>query len=249
QMVLVADRYLLLPSLGFALCVAVGLARINPFRARVALSAVLVVAASIRTLDARTNWSSSLALWERAVTTNPADGDAWSKYTEALVEAHDPERAFEVVSEGEKHSRSPRLLMRKALLVLDRGDRAEGMRLMQQAADGGEFRAMTNLALLLLEANEVERALGWARRGAAAAPLYANGQRALGKIALQAQRSEEALAAFERAYTLEPGVLSNRFNLALALIAVGRPGDARPHLEACVADPVLGPRARQLLGR
>lgn len=249
QMVLVADRYLLLPSLGVALCVAAGLSRITPTRARVALGAVLVLAASIRALDARTSWASPTALWERAVATNPADGEAWSMYAQGLIDAQDPARAYEIVSEGLKHSRSPRLLMRKALLLLDHGDRAEGVALMRQAAEGGEFRAMTNLALLLLDAGQIDEALAWARRGATGAPLYANGQRALGKVALQAQRLDEALTAFERAYTLEPGSLSNRFNLALALIALGRPEDAREHLEACLADPVLGPRARQLLAR
>jgi tetratricopeptide (TPR) repeat protein len=249
QMVVVADRYLLLPSLGFALVAATLLSRISITWARNALIAALVIASTARAIDARSNWQSGMQLWQRAVATNPADAEAWSAYANAIAEAGDPQLAERITQEGLEHGRSPKLVLRQALLVLARGDRANGLALMREAANGGEFRSMTNLALLLSQDGNTAEALDWARRSVVLAPLYANGQRVLGKLALEANNANEALTAFERAYTLEPHNLTNRYNLALALLRLGRADEARAHLEACLADPTLAPRARPLLGQ
>ncbi len=77
--------------------------------------------------------------------------------------------------------------------------------------------------------------------------MYPNGHRILGKMLLAADRTDEALAEWQRAYALEPGNRENRLNLGVALVAQKRYDDARPHLVACLLDPVLGPRARALL--
>lgn len=246
EMVVVADRYLLLPSLGFALIVAALVSRIQIAWARDALLATLVIASTARAIDARSNWESSATLWRRAVDTNPADGIAWSMYAEAVPDA---DTANEIVQKGLSHVRSPRLVMRQALLLLARGDHAQGVALMREAAKGGEYRAMTNLALSLAQEGKQAEALEWARRSVAAVPLYANGQRVLGKILLDTDQPHAAVTAFERAYALEPNNLTNRYNLALALIRVGRADEARAHLQACLQDPMLASRARQLMGR
>ena len=243
---MVAERYLLVPSLGLALAIAFGISRIPRTWARRTVIAVLVIASVLRTLEARASWRDNEALWLNAVDVNPADGGAWNMYSETLADAGDAERASLAVDEGLRHSQAPRLVMRKALIVLPT-DRAAGLALMREAADANEYRAMSNLALLLLADHELPTALAWARRSVTIAPLYPAGQRALGKIALEAQLPGEALVAFQHAYALEPRSLANRFNLGLALLALHRDADARPHLEACLADPQLGSRARALL--
>ena len=245
--VLVADRYLLLPTLGAALALAIGVSRIPIARARRALLATLVVAASLRAIDAQTNWRDNLTLWQRATSTNPGDGYAWSMYAEALMEEGRNDLAFDVVKEGLRHSRTPRLLLRKALLVVWGGTRAHAIGAMRDAAVAGEPRAMMNLGLLLLQAGELTEAFDWAQRGAVALPMHAPAQRALGKVALAVGRPGLALDAFERALRYEPTNPANRFNLALALVALHRPAEARPHLEACLGAPALAWRARKLL--
>lgn len=245
--VVLADRYLLVPSLGLALCVAAAIVMLREPRLRVALACALVLALAMRTLDAQANWRDPVTLWQRAVAVNPTDGDAWSMYAEALDDAGEPQQAVEAVLRGVHHSSSPRLVMREALIVLEHGSRDRGVKLMRDAAQAGEPRAMTNLALLELADGQTADALAWARKGAAASPLYANGQRIHGKVALAAHEPAEALAAFRQALALEPQGAANQLNLALALIELGRKPEARPYLEAVSHDPGLGPRARALL--
>lgn len=213
QMVIVADRYLLLPTLGLGLVVAVAILRIGNTRLRTAVAAVLVLAACLRTLEARVSWASPVALWQHAVQMNPDDGDAWSMYAESLDDAGAHEQAVAVVEAGLRHTNEPRLLMRKGLLLLERNGGNEGAALVEKAAEAGEYRAMANFALLRLQVGRLDDALMWARRAVATAPLYAAGQRTLGKVALAANRPEEALQAFEAAYRLEPQRPENRVNV------------------------------------
>ena len=242
--VLVADRFLLIPTLGFALAVALLASRIAHARIRIALISVIALACALRTLDAQSNWLDSESLWQRAVAANPADGDAWALYAEAVAEDHErPDVVFAILREA---PRTPRVRLRVALLTLRYGKRADGIGKMRDAAVAGEYRAMANLALLLLQDGKHDEALGWARRSVEAAPNYVNGQRARGKVALAMGKADEALAAFERAYALEPRNLSNRFNMGLALRALGRFTEAQPHFDACLADPKLGPQVRAL---
>jgi tetratricopeptide (TPR) repeat protein len=229
--------------------------RISRARLRAIVIAVVAIAAALRTLDAQGNWASTEALWARAVESNPDDGEAWSFYAEALDEAGDHALAEQVVDEGLRHVESRRLLLRKALLLVNSGHHDEALPLFQRAAEMGEPKAMANLALIELADSEkpgapprlLADALAWARRGAAAAPTSAHAHRTHGKVALAAREADEALAAFTRAYELEPENLGNRYNLALALLALHRPADAISHLEACAADPELAPRAAAAL--
>jgi protein O-mannosyl-transferase len=245
----VADRYALWPTLGLALAAAIAIVHLPTRRARLALALVIGLAELARSLDAQSSWASSAALWERAVGSDPADGNAWSMYAEALASSGRVDLAEAVVAEGLQHAPSPRLELRQALLLLMQGRRAEAGPILERAARGGEPRAMENLALLLLEAGRTDEAQGWAARAAAAAPFTASAQRAHGKIALAGGRAADALAAFTAAYRLEPQNLGNRYNLALALIALHRGAEARAHLEACLADATLHDRAAAALSR
>ncbi|MEJ7603180.1 MAG: hypothetical protein WKG01_35155 [Kofleriaceae bacterium] len=246
HMVAVADRYALFLTIGFALVVAAAVVRIPRALIRNAVVVALVVLAAVRTFDAQGSWASSLALWERAVTSNPADGVAWSMFAEALDSAGEPALAEAAVEQGLTHSQEPRLLMRRGLLLLGRGDRAGAMPAFRAAAEAGEPRAMANLALLELESGRIAEALGWARRGAAAAPHLAHARRTHGKVALTAKLHEEALTAFQWAYAIEPSAV-NRYNLAITLVELGRIAEAMPHLEACAADAQIGDVAKRVL--
>lgn len=247
QMVFVADRYLLFPLLGVTLAIAEGIRRIPSRRGRWALLGALVVACMLRSLDAQATWRDDLTLWQRAVTSNSSDADAWSMYAEAAMEAGHMDLAFEAVTHGLRETRSPRMLLRKALFLQRAGRRDAALEAMREAAEAGEPRAQMNLGLLLLDRGNLGEALVWTRRGAEALPMHAAAHRAYGKVALAAKRTELALSEFERALALEPRSCANQYNLALALVGVGRGHDAKGYLDACRADPDLAPRVRALL--
>jgi protein O-mannosyl-transferase len=245
--VLVADRYLLLPTLGIALAIGAGVIALRDTRLRIAALVAVVALAGLRAWDAQTAWGDDVALWERALASNPDDGDVWATYAELLFERGTPDLAEDAVARGLARARTPRLVLRAGLILLARGERAEGVQMIREAAQAGEPRAKANLALLLFDDRKLDEALAWARQAASEAPLYVNAQRAHGKVALELKHFDEALAAFERAYALEPGALANRYNLGVTLVALGRGAEARPHLEACLADPQLAPGARAAL--
>jgi protein O-mannosyl-transferase len=245
HMVAVADRYAMFMTLGLALAAAVGLMRIPSARVRAVAIAAVAVLAAVRTFDAQSKWGGSLLLWERAVESDPANPDSWSLYADALASAGYPELAEAAVAEGLRHRHSPRLVLRRAMLLLERGDRTAGLPLLRQAAEEGEPRAMANLALAEREAGHLDEALRWARLGAARAPRLAHTRRARGLAALDARHDDEALAELRAANDLEPSA-TNRINLGLALLVVGRPADALHYLEASTGDPIYGARARQL---
>jgi Flp pilus assembly protein TadD len=251
QMVLVADRYMLFPTLGIALVAGWAIVQVERLWLRRLLVIVLVATAALRTLDAQAAWRDTEALWERAVLSNRADGGAWAMYVAAIIkpmsDAGELQRAEAVVAEGLRHSQSPRLVLQQALLAL-RSDRSRGLQLMRQAAEGGEPIAMANLALMLLEDGQLDHALTWARQGARLRP-NAHAQRTLGKVALAKGNVPEASAAFRVAYALDPRDCGNRINLALALMYQSKGAEAVPLLQGCVADPNLGDRARAELDR
>jgi tetratricopeptide (TPR) repeat protein len=237
---------LLISSLGLALALAVGLARLP--RLRSLAGAVVVIAFAARALDAQATWASSELVWERAVASNPNDGNAWAMYSEALDAEGRTAEAERVIETAFEHVRTPRLVLHAALVALDQGRRGEALALMTEAASEGEPRAAANLANLLAERNRLAEALLWARFTVVVAPNYASGHRIHGKIARMIDRySRESREAFSRAYQLEPNNAANRYNLGIAVGDAGHRDEARTLLESCLADRLMAPAARLAL--
>lgn len=249
QMVFVADRYLLVPSLALALALAFAITRIPTARARWALAVALCLGAAVRSFDAQRSWSSDLALWDRAMITSPRDGEAWSRYAQTLADAGNDEAAMAAVETGLARVRSSRLLLRKALFLLPLGRRDEARELLAEAANKGEPRAMANLALILAEDGQLDEALRWARNATSGEFPYVPGLSARGKIALEAGLAGEALEMFERVHALAPKDLVNRYNVALALIRLHRAPEALPHLIACAKSGEVGAACRAELAK
>ena len=244
--VLVADRYILFASLGAALALAAALQLVR-VRLRYVLIAAIVLVASLRAIDARGTWRDSLTLWQRATESNPLDGAAWSGYVAQLLEHDQPELADAALRVGLSHTREARLVLREAMIALDRGDRAHGIELLEEAARGGEPRAMANLAVLYMQSGRSEDALAWARQAVRVAPMYARGYRTLGEVALAQNKPMEAMLALSRAHALWPLDRATRYALALAMIELGLREQARPHLVACLGDPKVGVNCRDVL--
>ena len=248
QMVFVADRYLLVPTLGLALAVAIGISQITRPKLRPAALVVVALAFGFRALDAQSTWRSNETLWERAVASNPLDGAAWATYLETLDAEGRSDEGAHIITTALEHSRLPRLVMHAGLIALREGRTDDAFALMTEAASHGDPRAMANLANLLAKRGRLSDALRWARYATTAEPGYANGHRLRGKVArLIDQHSVESLHAFEAAYALEPDNSTNRYNLGIAYGDAGRTQAARTLLESCLADPNVGGAARTAL--
>ncbi|MFT3691805.1 MAG: tetratricopeptide repeat protein [Kofleriaceae bacterium] len=248
QMVFVADRYLLVPSLGAAIAIAWLISKLRP-RMRVMASVLVVIGFMLRAFVAQSGWADNEQLWDRAIASNPADGNAWAMYLEALDAEGRAADAQDIVTEALTHSRLPRLVMHAALTASALHHDDEALALMHEAAFHGEPRAMANYANMLAERGQLQEALRWARYATTAAPSYANGHRIRGKVArLIDQYSTESVHAFERAYTIDPGDAVNRYNLGIAYGDAKRTDDARKLLESCLDDPRLARPAQTALG-
>jgi tetratricopeptide (TPR) repeat protein len=201
HMVVAADRYLLLPTLGSSLVIAWALWRlpVSP-RARAALVAAIALASGARALDARSTWQSDRTLWQRAVESDPHDAAAWSHYAYSV---DDPAQAMAIVDDGIAHVDAPRLWLRKALLLLAAGDRDGGVTWLRRAAEAREPKAMADLAAVLLD-EDPGAALTWATGAVAIDPNSAQAQRTLGRAALATGSFELARTALQRAVDLEP---------------------------------------------
>lgn len=247
QMIVVADRYLLLPTLGLAIALAYAVLQISHPRLRRLLAAAILIAATLRTLDAASSWRDNVTLWQRASSSNPNDADACSSYALALIELGHGEAAVSIVDRCLERTRSPRLVLRKALLLAAHKHYDEAIALMRTIATPEYPRAMADIAILLDAGHREAEALALAREVGKVAPRYAIGHRTHGRLAFEAGQFEEARGAFQRAFDLEPRDAVNRYNLGLTLLSVQRPAEAYGHLVLCSLDPAIGHRCRQLL--
>jgi tetratricopeptide (TPR) repeat protein len=98
------DRYLYIPSVGFVLLVALGLARIfehgraRPKNLQLAGLAVLALAYALGTVTQQTYWASDLLLYSRAYTMAPHDNLICTNLGTALLDAGYPDGAIALYS-------------------------------------------------------------------------------------------------------------------------------------------------------
>jgi Flp pilus assembly protein TadD len=214
--VLVADRYLSFATLGLALAVALGTSAIASRRMRVALIATLVVTSGVRTFVAQDAWRDGVALWGRAVASNPDDGEAWGRYHVQLADAGDRVGAADALTHGLARTRHPRLLVDQAIELYGAGRRGEARALLREGATADDPYAMHNLALVLLADGQAAEALDWSRRAVASGSEHAELEDGLCQTAAAVGQRAEAVAAFERAQVIPPGDATTTSHLAAA---------------------------------
>jgi len=98
------------------------------------------------------------------------------------------------------------------------------------AIDPDDWNNQQNLALILTDLNQLERAESHARRAARLNPHDGAPHAALGAIHARREQHEQAVEEFETAVRLDPAPLAPRLLLAKSLEALGRLPDA---IDAC----------------
>lgn len=229
----IADRYLFLPLLGWAIAMATVLDQLSSQGLRRLVLGALVLVAAAFSLMQLPSWSSSRALYLDALELNPRDVDLLVQLARIDEEAGQStsadrwlERATSIAPDDH------RVLMRRAFVQLRRGDRAGAVETLRRAVSlTDDDRVRSNLALLLLRDGQLEEALELARAAVARRPFHAHNQRVLGLVALEARHLEEAERAFTEALRYEPNNPQNWQNMAALRAAQGREGEAREILE------------------
>ncbi len=247
-----ADRYLLLPSLG--VCVAAGalLWRIERIRLRWALIGALVISAALLSLLQTRSWSSDEALYRQALTAHPRHVPSMLALSRLASQRGQPLEAKRWLARATTIApKSEAVLVRRAFAALRRGDRADAIRAFRRAASQPRAdRARANLALLLSRQERHAEALRYAESAVKVRRLKAHNHFALGRVALAAGKLSRAARALRRAEELRPGDLRTQLALVELELRQGKRAPARERLERLLSRTPAArsdPRVRPLL--
>jgi len=218
------ERYLYLPSAGFALLVAWGASRLGHRGRRGTVVAAVAMLAMLAAYSAGTVrrtpvWRNSLTLWQDAVTRSPGSAIARMNHGYALMYDGQDERGRQELREA------VRLDPEIYRYELDRGAAYARKGLLDKAMlafhaalalDPGCAPAYFNLALLYEQQGRRELAETHYRRALALDPGYAEAHNNLGILLAGSGRFDEAAFHFETAVRLDPGDRDYRDNLERA---------------------------------
>jgi hypothetical protein len=207
---LAADRYMLLPSIGFCMVLGVALPALGARIPRTVLYNTLVVVFFVSecmlTLLQSHTWSSDRLLYEQALRANIHNIDAWMQLVRIEREAGAVDRAHIRLLEAERrwpdHSR---VLIHRALLENDRGNQPAAVHALNRAVaiDPTSDQARANLALLIRRQDPM-RALALAEQAVRIRPLKHHNHYTLGVVLFDLGRWQDAQRCLLRARELQP---------------------------------------------
>ena len=249
---LAADRYLLLPSLGLCLLLALALTRIPHRNLGLAAGLALALTGGVLSAAQAGTWATTETLNQQALRARPNDLAALVQLS-ALARQEGDLRAASAYLERARsaHGEVSKVLLHQALLLLRQGKKDEAITTLRRAAraDPMADKPRANLAMLLSRRGRphLPEALDWARRAVKIRAQRPHNQRTLGMVALASHKLEEAETAFRRALDLQPHDPNNWYNLGLACAQQGKNGEARRYLGGALRIKPDMVKARDLL--
>ncbi len=232
---LAADRYLLLPSLGPCLLLALGLTRL-PYR-NLGLAAGLALALTGGILSAAQagTWATTESLNKQALRARPGDLGALLQLSALERDAGDLKAAHAYLEQARaRHGEVSKVLLHRALLLIRMGQPERAIPALRRAAklDPTADKPRANLAMLLMKRGprHLPEALDWARRAVWVRITRPHNHRTLGMVALAAGKLEEAETAFRGALERQPHNPVNWYNLGLACAQRGKTAEAKRYL-------------------
>ena len=207
---LMADRYLLLPSAGFAIIIAA----VWPERLRIA-PPIYVIGLGALTALRLPIWQHSEALWRDVTEKQPLEPRGWSALSGVYQDQGRLDLAFQTTQQGLQLIKAPVLYQSLGLIHLKQGERAEAIQSLGLAwsQDKQLRKAGNNLALTLHRSGELEAAQVVADELCNLHPLYASGWNTRGAILLDRGQLLTAEESFLQALELDPLLLSAMTNL------------------------------------
>ena len=219
-----AERYLYLPSMGFALvlaCVLDAVRRRVPRGTVVAsgIVAVLALTYAVGTVARNPVWKDSLTIWEDAVRKSPQSGVAQFNYGAALRFHGRKQEGMEAIRRAAVLE--PGLVGReigKGRSYAEQGKFMKAMLAFHSALilDPGNAEAHFGLAVLYESRGSIEAAIHEYRQVLASRPDFAEVHNNLGVLHASQGRIEEAVPHFEAAVRLRPDDPDYRANLERA---------------------------------
>lgn len=247
---LVADRYLLLPSVGLCLALAGALPRRLVLPLGIGLALLQAPFAAHRSLA----WRDSVRLWADAVESTPSLSDLRVRLAGALTARGAPgdrEAAGRVLAQAEaEFPDAPDVVASLALHRMEEGDpRAEEGLLRALALDPDHRKALNNLVVLRLQQGRAAETEVACARLAAVHPGYPEGWNTCGVAAMRRGDLERAQAAFEEVLRQQPFDASAPCNLGAVAWLRGDPVAAAAAWTTCLERDPTQAEARQGLER
>lgn len=214
---IMADRYMLLPSMGFVVAIALGLHFFQQRWAWIVVWVFLLALSAILTWKQTQTWASSRSLYEHACFVHPGWVNGMMQLAHLEASQGRVKRAMLWVQRAKQIDPfHPKIAVRESLLWLQQGQRDKAIAvLLRSASTHRDDKVRANLALLLQQSGRSQEAYRWAKEAVSIRSLIAHNQRVLGVIALELKQWEVAKAALHRAYQLEPHRRQNLVNLGV----------------------------------
>lgn len=206
----VAERFLLLPSVGACAVVGALLGRSGAARGMRHTAVAVLVAAGLAASIARAAvWRDEVALWDDAVRRAPGSAVAHGALGDALAAAG---RTEEAAREWQAAlDRDPALTAARLAWAAELARRGRPVEALEETEAAVRWRpenpvGWNHLGARLMGAGRADDAEAAFRRAVELSPRYGAALRNLGAAALEGGRPDEALALLQRAREVDPGL-------------------------------------------
>lgn len=241
----IADRYLLLPSLGFVIVLTLLLKKLPSAKLSGIATVGLVALFSINTLVQSQSWSSTTELYRQALRVHPSWVPGMMQLARLEARRGRMKEAMALIRRAKAvNPNHPKVAIRESLFLVRKGKTQQAISILRKAAQTSkDDKVRANLALLLQRVKKLEEAYKWAKESVTIRPMVPHNQRVLGVVALSLKRWEVAQKALQTAYDLEPFSPQNAANLGVLYHHLKQPEKAASYFRR--AQQLGRQRARQ----
>jgi len=239
-----AEHWLYVPSMGVFMAAGWSVARSlrRPRRGPVAAVALAVVLAaySARTMSRNREWATEASIFEATVRDSPSSFRALSNLGRVYLEAGDPERALDFLTQALARAATPRdeaiVHANRALAHGLAGRHADAVREYRRAIElkGADAQIYTNLAGTYLAMGQTDEAKQALEEAIATDPGYAPAYNNLGVVLEEMGDREHAREAYLNAIRIDPDSMEAYVGLGDIQLADGHPDLAERSFRAAL---------------
>lgn len=217
----VAERYLYLPSVGFAIFLSMLLGRMKSNKIVLISVLTFLMLYTLTTLDRLGDWKNDLALWEETVLSNPDSANARTNYAAALLRTGKTDRAREELLIAVKQKN---ISFQQAAKILELLGLIE--------TESGNYKKAETYLVNSIQANDKNKSaynnLGF---------LYASMADATDDMGKQVLH-RKAIENYKMAIKLSPSFIQPKYNIGLSYLKMGEFEKAREYFSSVIkSDP------------